>query len=98
MFCPSWCPSWCRKSTTHTYEVSVAVRPVAVTSVSSVQSSRQSIDYQTPATSSSQPSASTSSTESVAHVRFYSTDEISLGTVLRSSPSTIYSIAEDVRR
>jgi len=98
MFCPNWCPSWCRKNTSPTYEVSVAVQPRAVTRVSSVQPSTQPTPPATPATPPSQPSASTSATSSLAHVRFHSTDHVSMATALRSSPSTIYTVPEDGKK
>jgi hypothetical protein len=69
-----------------TYEVSIAVQPKSQISISRIQ----------PTPSLSTPeSPSTQTISNVAHSRFVSTDQISLQSVLRSSPSSIHTLPKD---
>ena len=96
MFCPNLCPNCRRKThTPSTNQLSISVRPIATTIITSVQPSKP---YLVAITPSIQPPKSTSTTSNVAHVRFYSTDQLSLETVLRSSASTIHSVPEEGKK
>ena len=94
MFCTSCCQKK-HPTTPPTYEVSVAVQPRPMVRVTSVQT-------ETPASSPlfpiTRPFPNTSATSSLAHVRFHSTDHVSMATALRSSPSTIYTVPEDGKK